>query len=170
MSKKKATKKKAGPAGSLAKAQIKPEIICPSCKVEGSNYKRVRKDDKGHNRVCGECGHRFTAPKTKRREDPRGVVSPTEPTFRPSNDPEQTKLLVKVQVMLREKGSRNSVVPNLCVLTEVARLRKVEAEYLAQAGYIRAAIDMVEGTKLYKALDKAKKAEPLAAKDAFKFT
>ncbi len=169
--------KKTSPAGSLKKTRIKPVLTCPSCQVENDDYVIIKKDEDGHTRKCGTCGWKFNPPKRtksttrrKRKEDPRGIVPPTEPSFVRPNDPEQEKLLTKIQGFLRNQGSRSSVLPYLGLLTETARLRVVETDLLKQVGDIRAAIEMAEGTKLYKTLAKAKADEPLPAKDAFKFT
>lgn len=107
------------------------------------------------------------APAKKTRE--RGKYKYTiEPSFQPSNDPEQTKLLAKVQTFMREKGSRNSVLPNLKVVNELKRLKGVIATEEAHLEILREAASMIETSKVYKRAMKDEK--PLEAKDAFKFT
>lgn len=91
-----------------------------------------------------------------------------EPSFQPSNDPDQTKLLAKVQTFMREKGSRNSVLPNLKVVNELKRLKGVIATEEAHLEILREAASMIETSKVYKRASKDEK--PLEAKDAFKFT
>lgn len=91
-----------------------------------------------------------------------------EPAFQPSNDPDQTKLLAKVQAFLREKGSRNNVLPNLKVVNELKRLNGVIAAEEAHLAVLREAASMIETSKVYQRASKDEK--PLEAKDAFKFT
>lgn len=103
-----------------------------------------------------------------RKPDPRGIVI-IEEQFKQANDPAQLKLLTKIQVYLREQGSRFGVVPSLHLTVEIDKLRRLEKDTLAQAQMLRDAIAMAEKTKLYKRLLETSQST-LKAEDAFKFT
>lgn len=108
-----------------------------------------------------------TRKRRTRKEDPRGIVVVDE-RYRQSNDPAQLKLLTKIQVKLRQLGSRHNVVPSLKLVLEIENLERYRAEHLKHAEILAEGIQMAEKSKLYKRL----KAEFEAAKveDAFKFT
>lgn len=85
--------------------------------------------------------------------------------FRATDDPDQFKLLVKLQYILTQAGSAHRVVPGLPVLREVERMEKLRLAHQAQADLLETVVAKARRSKLYKRL-LAEENDP----DEYKFT